>query len=315
MQPSILGSTHASTLDSEFSTNKTERKVFKFLENIKHNRKAFNGFLDTMTSTLHPTGNQTRNLDPVYTDTPLIQGETRMKRNKTFDLSHRDGIRGPSANTSSYRPPRQQQDYFTKYIKEPNRVELLRQRTLADQKLTITYHLDAPQLHAQDLYQLNFAKYMEHFEKEDKGKVDCQTREQEQLPYINKNEKQVNKAKFVMQRQPMEAEKASTSVPPMLKRLRPIEDKPLPRYMQANMAWSQKGKSNEIGLQPMRSRRSSQLPRLQRMKSFKTDMSGAHNPLMQFDLDEHFKTVNQEQKQIVINRDDQETQEYFKKLC
>jgi hypothetical protein len=44
-------------------------------------------------------------------------------------------------------------------------------------------------------------------------------------------------------------------------------------------------------------------------------MSGAHNPLMQFDLDEHLRTDNQEQKQIVINREDQEIQEYFKKLC
>jgi hypothetical protein len=51
------------------------------------------------------------------------------------------------------------------------------------------------------------------------------------------------------------------------------------------------------------------------MKSFKTDLSGAHNPLMQFDLDENFKTGNQKQKQIVINRDDLEIQEYFKKLC
>jgi hypothetical protein len=65
----------------------------------------------------------------------------------------------------------------------------------------------------------------------------------------------------------------------------------------------------------MRSRRHSELPRLQRMKSFKTDLSGAHNPLMQFDLDENFKTGNQKQKQIVINRDDLEIQEYFKKLC
>jgi len=42
----------------------------------------------------------------------------------------------------------------------------------------------------------------------------------------------------MMHKQPIEGEKASTSVPPMLKRLRPIEDKPLPRYMQANLAWS-----------------------------------------------------------------------------
>lgn len=144
MKPSMLGSTHASTLDSKFSTNKTERKVLTFLENIKHNRKAFNGFLDTMTSSLHPAGTRTRNLDPAYADPTLIQGEARIKRNKTFDLSHRDEIGGPSANKSSYRPPRQHQDYFTKYIKEHNRVELLRQRTLADEKLTITYHLEAP---------------------------------------------------------------------------------------------------------------------------------------------------------------------------
>jgi hypothetical protein len=51
------------------------------------------------------------------------------------------------------------------------------------------------------------------------------------------------------------------------------------------------------------------------MKSFKSDISGVHNPLRQFDLDEHFKTDHQEQKQIVINRDDPEIQEYFKKLC
>lgn len=65
----------------------------------------------------------------------------------------------------------------------------------------------------------------------------------------------------------------------------------------------------------MKSRRNSELPRLQRMKSFKTDMSGAHNPLMNFDLDENFKTDNQKQKHIVINRDDLEIQEYFKRLC
>jgi hypothetical protein len=69
------------------------------LENIKHNRKAFNGFLDTMTSSLHPTGTKTRNLDPVYANTTLIQGEARMKRNKTFDMTHRNVIGGPSSNT------------------------------------------------------------------------------------------------------------------------------------------------------------------------------------------------------------------------
>ena len=36
---------------------------------------------------------------------------------------------------------------------------------------------------------------------------------------------------------------------------------------------------------------------------------------MQYKLDEQFKIDNKEQKQIVINRDDQEIQEYFKKLC
>jgi len=144
MQPSMLGSTNASTLDSNFSTKKTERKVLTFLENIKHNRKAFNGFLDTMTSSLHPGATRTRNLDPAYTDPTLIQGDARMKRNKTFDLPYTDEIGGPSANKSSYRPPRKHQDYFTKYIKEHNRAELLRQRTLADEKLTITYHLEAP---------------------------------------------------------------------------------------------------------------------------------------------------------------------------
>ena len=51
------------------------------------------------------------------------------------------------------------------------------------------------------------------------------------------------------------------------------------------------------------------------MKSLKSDVSGAHNPLMQYKLDEQFKIDNKEQKQIVINRDDQEIQEYFKKLC
>ena len=66
MHSSILGSTHASTLDSDFPANKTERKVFVFLENIKHNRKAFNGFLDTINSSMHPTGTNTRNLDPVH---------------------------------------------------------------------------------------------------------------------------------------------------------------------------------------------------------------------------------------------------------
>jgi len=36
---------------------------------------------------------------------------------------------------------------------------------------------------------------------------------------------------------------------------------------------------------------------------------------MNFDLDENFKTDNQKQKHIVINRDDLEIQEYFKRLC
>ena len=51
-------------------------------------------------------------------------------------------------------------EYYKKYIKEHNRTELLKQRMIADQQLTLTFHLDEPQKNTQELYEINYNKYM-----------------------------------------------------------------------------------------------------------------------------------------------------------
>ncbi len=43
-------------------------------------------------------------------------------------------------------------EYYQKYIKESNRSEYMEKKNKAESKLTITYHLDAPQINIEELY-------------------------------------------------------------------------------------------------------------------------------------------------------------------
>lgn len=101
-----------------------------------------------------------------------------------------------------------------------------------------------------------------------------------------------------------------------LKAPKPLQKKPLPRYMQANIAWLSKDKTTDSSAaveQSQRSRRSS----IYHSRSLLRQKSEVSRMLRDFDFDDEPQAikVSNQVKHIVINRDDPDIQDYFKRVC